>query len=559
MERIEFENPINDGQSRSPGLRALDLSNAGMPASENAANDAMAEPGPSLSEGMPWSVTSELQKWSYGIRKKEKWQTRPTTLDSDGVMSWPGKIPGVGGQAISGTEIVSSYGLGKSDVADARGQPTELVFAVQCAESHKGGKKYFFLTKSVEQRQLWLDTLAMHGQVRLTRLAPALPQPAEPFVMTAKTIRIRKETDWILPPSDEKVSDKNSPCVTVDVRVALKKITRVDTVQSTAYVKMGLVFYWNDSRLVGGGPDQDIPDQLWCPMLLLTNTSGTEFYSSPDGLHLIDADTGRLKRGYNYEGYVEWSLYGIADFPFDVETLGIRFYTESNWSTPLGENTGMDPKNRVYRLREVQENCGEGTYWWQGWDGKINEWHLHGYSSRIGELPPTPSGALGTEMKINIHISRRSYYYVTKLLFPLLTMAGMSFYSFALDVSDLNGRFSFMATLFLANISMIFVIGETMPKGLDESPIDRIVMLQLVAFFFNCAMHVVLSMVNESTTSTPMEIKELQSVFFGTMGVAYGFIYALILPPAWRHDRSKAKLTVNQELGDGFKYVVAKK
>ena len=97
-----------------------------------------------------------------------------------------------------------------------------------------------------------------------------------------------------------------------------------------------------------------------------------------------------------------------------------------------------------------------------------------------------------------------------------------------------------------------------MPKGLDESPIDRIVMLQLIAFFFNCAMHVVLSMVNESATSTPMEIKELQSVFFGAMGVAYGFIYALILPPAWRHDRSKAKLAVNQELGGGFKYVVAK-
>jgi hypothetical protein len=57
---------------------------------------------------------------------------------------------------------------------------------------------------------------------------------------------------------------------------------------------------------------------------------------------------------------------------------------------------------------------------------------------------------------------------VTKLLFPLCTMAGMSFFSFAYNLADLAGRCSFLATLFLASVSMIFVIGETVsPTRLD--------------------------------------------------------------------------------------------
>lgn len=83
--------------------------------------------------------------------------------------------------------------------------------------------------------------------------------------------------------------------VTVHVRVALKKVSRVDTVQGTAYVKMGLVFYWTDPRLVGWPDVEDLPQLLWTPVLLLTNTGGTEFYAAPDGLHCIEADTGRLK------------------------------------------------------------------------------------------------------------------------------------------------------------------------------------------------------------------------------------------------------------------------
>ena len=151
------------------------------------------------------------------------------------------------------------------------------------------------------------------------------------------------------------------------------------------------------------------------------------------GLHLLNSATGRLKRGYNYEGSIEWNMTNATDFPFDIQEVDIRFYTESNWSTPGGETTGLASKERQYCLQDVQEDVGEGTFWWQGWDGSIIEWHLHGYSACTTEKPPSRSGVLGTDVIVRLHISRDSYYYVSKLVFPLLTLAGMSFYSFALD------------------------------------------------------------------------------------------------------------------------------
>ena len=66
------------------------------------------------------------------------------------------------------------------------------------------------------------------------------------------------------------------------------------------------------------------------------------------GLHLLNSATGRLKRGYNYEGSIEWNMTNATDFPFDIQEVDIRFYTESNWSTPGGETTGLAPKERQY-------------------------------------------------------------------------------------------------------------------------------------------------------------------------------------------------------------------
>ena len=99
----------------------------------------------------------------------------------------------------------------------------------------------------------------------------------------------------------------------VNVRIAVKAIKHVSTLNQNFFVRLGIVFYWTDARLVGW-LDDDLPSKLWCPKLLCVNREDN-FVVAPDCLHLLDAATGRLKRGYNMDGFVSNPLDYLELFP----------------------------------------------------------------------------------------------------------------------------------------------------------------------------------------------------------------------------------------------------
>ena len=78
---------------------------------------------------------------------------------------------------------------------------------------------------------------------------------------------------------------------------------------------------------------------------------------------------------------------------------------------PVSEKVPAKRSSLPFLANKCLIKSVSAAVWWQGWAGDINEWQLHGYSARVLELPPTPSGALGTEMMLKIHISRKSHYY----------------------------------------------------------------------------------------------------------------------------------------------------
>ena len=59
------------------------------------------------------------------------------------------------------------------------------------------------------------------------------------------------------------------------------------------------------------------------------------------GFELVDAASGRLTRTFEWSGTVTGGLHSAADFPFNVEAVGIRFWTSSCWRTHDGNNQGQ--------------------------------------------------------------------------------------------------------------------------------------------------------------------------------------------------------------------------
>ena len=96
--------------------------------------------------------------------------------------------------------------------------------------------------------------------------------------------------------------------------------------------------------------DDELPGTLWCPKVICTSKCDN-FTPAPDGVHLLDAARGRLKRGYNFDGYVMNPMENMLAFPFDCDALDVRFYTESNWESPDGEGIYLPHGTYTYCVR----------------------------------------------------------------------------------------------------------------------------------------------------------------------------------------------------------------
>ena len=320
----------------------------------------------------------------------------------------------------------------------------------------------------------------------------------------------------------------------VHVRVAIKRISKISTVDRSAFIAFGIVFYWTDPRLIGWDEDDDLPSQLWVPKLLCRSKEDG-FQAAPDGVHLIDSETGRLKRGYNYDGFVvnPFENDQMATFPFDFDGLDVVFYTESNWETPDGSITGLSPKQRVYKFEPVVPDTGEGKFWFFGWDGSIDEWRLHGSSFKIETHPPTASGAMGSSLKLKFHISRDPHFYEHKVILPLLLLGLMQFWVYALPTHDVSDRLALCSTIWALLFAFVFITTSFVPKLNFLTHIDRAIFFLMVIFFVHGCVVVFFGLIHcEPATFPSRDIcSRAELICIAVLGVIFVMTMSAIFVP----------------------------
>ena len=118
--------------------------------------------------------------------------------------------------------------------------------------------------------------------------------------------------------------------IDVDFRLTCFHIGKVDTREQTSVVKMGVVFYWTDSRMVGW-TSPILPATLWGPEVYLRNAIGGSV-KEYEQFVVCDAARGRLKRIINFEAVVSTPM-ALKQFPFDVQQLVPEFVSISHWRT----------------------------------------------------------------------------------------------------------------------------------------------------------------------------------------------------------------------------------
>ena len=162
------------------------------------------------------------------------------------------------------------------------------------------------------------------------------------------------DDEWRRPPT----APDGGPCV-VDLRFAIFKVSLISSVSLSANIKLALVWYWTDPRLIGWNEDEPLPNKLWGPNVHCVN-SRNDFTAEQTQFELVDATTGRLKRGRMFHGVIDNDM-DLHAFPLDIDDVEVLFESVGHWMSKDGELSGTIAKGVSYVLRPICEP-GEGKH-----------------------------------------------------------------------------------------------------------------------------------------------------------------------------------------------------
>jgi len=261
-----------------------------------------------------------------------------------------------------------------------------------------------------------------------------------------------------------------------------------------------------------------------------------------------------MKRYCRYVGTVDNPM-DLAQFPFDINTIGLRFRSASHWVCLDGSCKGDLASGRAYFFRPCcKEN--EGDLFQLLWDGHVAEFDVLGISLGVEDKPATSSGQEVSELLVKFHISRKVAFYFWKVLLPIYMLAGLSLASFLLDVQAFGERLNMNVTLFLASFAMLYVLGEHLPKTDFLISVDLVIITTSLALVAACILAYVVKRVHEAEEDEEpggnRRAGFLNMVFGSGLATLEVIANASILIPPWLRRRREILRLREDVLGDNI-------
>lgn len=288
---------------------------------------------------------------------------------------------------------------------------------------------------------------------------------AEPTSVAALEVQPRAETEALLKLTDGQLNELSHPPqgvdgepITVNYRVTVFHVGVVDTRDQSACIKMGIVLYWTDPRMVGWTSPL-LPPTLWGPELYLKNAIGG-VQIEYEQFVVTDVTEGRMKRICNYEATVMVPM-ELHHFPFDHQVIAPEWVSISHWRQFDQARYGSLPRGQSYRLEPV-ERANEGKLLLMFFGGKICEWRLEACAASLATAV-NPAGFTITTLRVQFHISRRYAYYITKVMVPLTVLNSANMLIHFIEPHLLADRIANIFTMFLAAYALLYVVGEHVP------------------------------------------------------------------------------------------------
>lgn len=289
--------------------------------------------------------------------------------------------------------------------------------------------------------------------------------------------------------SDQPFYDPDQYCPTspviVGVSCLLKTVSKVDTVNGTFHVTIGMKVNWNDPRIASKElfPLElcDLPLNLWTPNVMLPNATDV----SEESLLCLDtSDVSIINRG---TGLLQWHRpinatftcpFDLRAFPFDDSNLQVRFN-----GSKLRDGRAANAKDVILCAGILAENhlgiMKDAPFLLlsRGLQNMIPEYEVMGVNFSCYVKGDCSIISWG------ICLRRCASYYGLKIISLIWILVVSSCISFIAPGDQLVGKGEFLVSVLGCVIAFLFVIGDKMPRTPFLHNMD-ILVLSCIGFIF---------------------------------------------------------------------------
>jgi len=215
------------------------------------------------------------------------------------------------------------------------------------------------------------------------------------------------------------------------------------------------------------------PGQIWAPALEFVNAVEQVVTEREGDLYV--SDDGRVTQRVRFSHKFQSPL-RLKRFPFDSQALTIVVAPFDPFAKDL--DLVID-RQRVGKLPEAS----------------VTDWDIVGVDARV-EPSAATAGPGDERFLFEVKVSRRSTFYLWRVLLPMTLLVVASWLVFWFDVTNLQPQISTGMAILLSLVTFTYAIDFSLPKVAYLTFIDRYTLTSflfvLASFFAVSALHVVL-------------------------------------------------------------------
>eukprot|EP00656_Telonema_subtile_P013572 TRINITY_DN16897_c0_g1_i2.p1 TRINITY_DN16897_c0_g1~~TRINITY_DN16897_c0_g1_i2.p1 ORF type:complete len:447 (-),score=98.59 TRINITY_DN16897_c0_g1_i2:217-1557(-) len=242
----------------------------------------------------------------------------------------------------------------------------------------------------------------------------------------------------------------------VDVNYKIMSLADVNTVNQSFFCDFLLTCTWFEPTLKGIKLGQVDWDLVFDPQIDIRNAFDIQLMSQPFGSPQstrLDETTGAVTYIMRFKGILSEPM-ELEVFPFDHQALHIQVCTQG-----LGEDR-ITLYSTVGSMTEVF----------------LPDWEIEPQPTVFSLLTDPGNsihGARYSELHINVHAKRRESYYIWNVGLIVLAIVSLSFTSFSIPPTEVEGRLTINLTLLLTAMAFKFVIAASLPVVAYLTPLDK--------------------------------------------------------------------------------------